>query len=182
MNQQSTWKELLDGCALGQRAAQMETYRRVWRDIYPAVWRIVRDKAQAEDIMQESIIKGFELIHTLQTPEAYPAWQRRLAVNDALMWWRKRAQPLQFIEVHTDHATSEEEVEIEYDWSHVERELANLPDGYRMVIQLHALEQMKHEEIALLLNISASTVRSQYSRGLSLLRSQLNEKQVGTYH
>lgn len=182
MNQQSTWKELVDGCAKGNRAAQMETYRRVWRDIFPAVWRIVRDKTHAEDIMQESIIKGFEKIHTLQAPEAYPTWQRRLAVNEALMWWRKRSQPLQFMDEHSEHEVQDDEVEIAYDWSHVERELTNLPEGYRMVIQLHALEQMKHEEIAAMLNISASTVRSQYSRGLSLLRTQLNERQIGTYH
>jgi RNA polymerase sigma factor (sigma-70 family) len=181
MNQTSTWKELVEGCANGNRAAQMETYRRVWRDIYPAVWRIVRDKSQAEDIMQESIIKGFELLGTLQKAETYPAWQRRLAVNDALMWWRKRS-PQQTVLSPDELQVEESSNDENYDWKSIERELNNLPEGYRMVIQLHALEQMKHEEIATMLQISASTVRSQYSRGLALLRTQLDERKVRTYH
>lgn len=181
MNQTTTWKELVDGCANGNRAAQMETYRRIWRDIYPAVWRIVRDKTQAEDIMQESIIKGFALLGTLKSAEAYPAWQRRLAVNEALMWWRRRAPSTVFAESATEQ-TIEETNDEEYDWMEVERELNNLPEGYRMVIQLHTLEQMKHEEIATMLQVSASTVRSQYSRGIALLRTQLHERKVGTYH
>lgn len=181
MNQTTTWKELVKGCAQGDRAAQLETYRRVWRDIYPAVWRIVRDKTQAEDIMQESIIKGFSLLGTLKNAEAYPAWQRRLAVNDALMWWRKHASSLAFAKIDTDMPAEESTDEV-YDWVAVERELNNLPEGYRMVIQLHTMEQMKHEEIATMLQISPSTVRSQYSRGIALLRTQLNERKVGTYH
>jgi RNA polymerase sigma factor (sigma-70 family) len=175
MSHSPNWKELVQSCIRNDRAAQLEVYKRIWRDIFPAIQRIVKDKQQAEDIMQESIIKGFDKLSTLRTPETYPAWQRKLAVNDALMWWRKKGNR-NFDHDPLMNEDAEEEWIEEPVFEHMEQELNQLPEGYRMVIQLHALEQMKHEEIAEALQVATSTVRSQYSRGLALLRKQMELK------
>jgi RNA polymerase sigma factor (sigma-70 family) len=175
MRHNPNWNELVQSCIRNDRAAQKEVYRRVWRDIFPAIQRIVKDKQQAEDIMQESIIKGFDQLNTLRIPETYPAWQRKLAVNDALMWWRKNAKR-SFDLGPQPPQPAEEEIMEEYVFEHIEQELNLLPEGYRIVIQLHTLEQMKHEEIAEALQVATSTVRSQYSRGLALLRKQIEQK------
>jgi RNA polymerase sigma factor (sigma-70 family) len=182
MNQSSTWTELVNGCLRGHNTAQMEMYRRSWRAIFPAICRMVIDRNEAEDILQESIIKGFERLGDLKNPEAYIGWQKRMAMNDALMRLRKKGQ---WKEVDLDKIDeAEEEVpEDEVDqWNDALKLLEELPQGYRIVIGMHLLDDLKHEEIGELLGVAASSVRSQYSRGLQLMKKRLHEKQIRTVY
>jgi RNA polymerase sigma factor (sigma-70 family) len=182
MNQSSTWTELVNNCLLGHHTAQMEMYRRSWRAIFPAICRLVMDRKEAEDILQESIIKGFERLSELKNPEAYIGWQRRLAMNNALMRLRKKGQ---WKELDLDQVDGVEEEVTEEDADQLTdalKLLEELPQGYRMVIGMHLLDDLKHEEIGELLGLATSSVRSQYSRGLQLMKKRWHEKQIRTVY
>lgn len=144
--------------------------------VFPAVHRIVRDREEAEDIMQESMIKGFGRLHELKEPQGYVAWQKQIAIRAALNYLRSKNKNLVFVE--EQNPNTEEEVENDFPFSaeQVMKHIDELPDGFRLVIQLYLIEGLTHEEVGHALNITASTSRSQYTRALAKLRSEVNKE------
>jgi len=151
----------------------MEAYRLSWKFIFPAVLRILRNREEAEDIMQESYVKGFMRLKDLRDPSSYPAWQKQIAVRNALNRLRQ-LRP----EISLQPGMDELKEEVGNGWDQLdpallEKELERLPDGYRIVIQLYVMDNLSHEEIGEALGIKASSARSQYSRALHKLKQQV---------
>ena len=69
------WTDIVKGCRSGDPRAQRIAYDRIWRHVYPSVYRIMGDRVQAEDIMQDAVIKGFGKLGSLKEPATYPGWQ-----------------------------------------------------------------------------------------------------------
>lgn len=126
--------------------------------------------------MHDAFVKGFAKLHELQKAESYPGWQKRIGINEAISFIRKRNR-LQLEDLkepsgieQSDIAWTEEQLDLAV------RKLEELPIGYRTIIQLYLNDDFTHEEIAKSLGITASSVRSQYSRGLKKLKELiLNE-------
>ncbi|MBX7051684.1 MAG: sigma-70 family RNA polymerase sigma factor [Flavobacteriales bacterium] len=139
--------------------------------------QILRNREEAEDVLQESMIQGFNKLASLQDDGKYPAWQKQIALRHALNKLKSRKSTATLFE---DIQIAEDEMS-ELDWSNISDELIrkkidDLPDGYRIVIRLHLLDGWSHDEIAVELNISASTSRSQYSRAMAKLKKELTEE------
>jgi RNA polymerase sigma factor (sigma-70 family) len=180
-NHSMDWTSVIAGCRKGDRKCQTEAYRSVWKTVFPSIYRLLRDRGEAEDLMQEGIIRGFDRLHELQTPEHYPAWQKRICINMALNRLRvKKGKLLSLDAISTPEDERDADMHIPEDFnvfSHVDQ----LPDGYRTILLLFLMEGYSHEEIGTQLNISASTSRSQYSRALQKLKSnvlEIYEKQI----
>src|SRR6185436_11788428 len=75
---------IIAGCKRGEHASQCEAYRRSWRQIYPAVYHILRNREEAEDLVQESLVKGFSRLNELKDDEKYVPWQKQIALRAAL--------------------------------------------------------------------------------------------------
>ena len=102
----------------------------------------------------------------------------KIAINQSIDALRKKKNIL-FVESESFPEPIEEEADIENDEKLIEtalQHLNTLPDGYRMVIALRIFEEMPFDEIGKKLNITASTARSQYVRGIQKLRDAINER------
>ncbi|MFN8698411.1 MAG: RNA polymerase sigma factor [Flavobacteriales bacterium] len=168
------WHDIIRRCRSGDEKAQMEAYRRTWKFVFPAVYRVLRNREEAEDIMQEAYIKGFMKLKELREPDRYPHWQKQIAVRQALNRLRQ-LRPTWHLEPEME-ATPEEAEPVwdDIDPDAVAREVERLPEGYRIVVELHVMEQLSHEEVGEALGIKASSARSQYTRAIQKLRQQLN--------
>jgi RNA polymerase sigma factor (sigma-70 family) len=182
MIENSTYKnihqDLIDKCRKGDSKAQFEIYRLYYKAMYNTSLRIVSDEQEAEDIMQESFFKAFDKIATYKNEVSFGAWLRRIVVNSSLDALKKRR--LSLVPIDEAHKVIDDKID-ESDLSietvdQLKDAIEKLPEGYKLVLTLHLIEEYDHEEIANMLGITASTPRSQLARAkqkiLELLKSK----------
>ena len=142
--------------------------------------RYVCDRSTAEDLMQEGFITVFTKINTYRGDGSFEGWLRRIFVNTALGHLRKH-------NVLSDAAELEDtQVSQTLEASAVERLSADelrhcieqLPEGYRTVLNLFAIEGYSHREIASMLGISEGTSRSQYLRAKASLKTFIDRRKL----
>src|SRR6056297_3179157 len=176
---QNIHQDIIDRCKKGEQKAQFQLYKLYYKAMFNTSFRIVNDRMEAEDIMQESFLKAFDKIDTYSGKVSFGAWLKRIVINHSLDELKKKKVELDSLEDNIydieEDETEEEEDEKET-WEKVEeiREAINeLPAGYRIVLSLYLLEGYDHEEIAEIMNMSSSTSRSQYTRAKSKVKQQL---------
>lgn len=171
-------QDLINQCRAGDSNAQFEIYRLYYKAMYNASLRIVGDEQEAEDIMQESFFKAFDKISTYKNEVSFGAWLRRIVVNSSIDALKKHR--LSFMPIEEAYNVKAELVE-ESDYNAETLELLKdaiekLPEGYRLVLTLHLIEEYEHEEIANMLGITASTSRSQLARAKQKLIEIIKSK------
>ncbi|GAA4695692.1 SigE family RNA polymerase sigma factor [Phytohabitans rumicis] len=130
------------------------------------------DWATAEDLLQTALTKTYLAWRRLGEIEAVEPYARRVLVNTATSWWRRRWHGERPTEVLPERAAPdqiEEQLERDVLWRHVKA----LPTRQRAVLVLRFYEDMTEAQTATLLNISTGTVKSQTSRALHTLRQRL---------
>jgi RNA polymerase sigma-70 factor (sigma-E family) len=130
------------------------------------------DWATAEDLLQTALTKTYLAWKRLGEIEAVEPYARRVLVNTATSWWRRRWHGEKPTEVLPERAAPDqldEQLERDVLWRHVKA----LPARQRAVLVLRFYEDMSEAQTAALLNISAGTVKSQTSRALATLRNRL---------
>lgn len=135
------------------------------------------DWATAEDLLQIALTKTFLAWKRLGHIEAVEPYARRVLVNTATSWWRRRWHGERPTEVLPEGAAADQiEQSLERDamWRHVRA----LPNRQRAVLVLRYYEDQSEAETARLLNVSVGTVKSQTSRALNTLRERLSAEGV----
>ncbi len=130
------------------------------------------DWATAEDLLQTALTKTYLAWKRLGQIEAIEPYARRVLVNTATSWWRRRwhgERPTEFLPERAAPDRLDEQLERDALWRHVKA----LPARQRAVLVLRFYEDMSEAQTAALLNISAGTVKSQTSRALGTLRQRL---------
>lgn len=125
----------------------------------------------AEDVLQESFMDVYKKLHTFKYESTPGAWIKRIVVNNCINKLRKNK--LQIEEIEEGRHVPEEIVEKEdlsYEVNKIKKAMSTLPDGYRVVFSLYAMEGYDHQEIGHIMNISESTSKSQYSRAKKKIR------------
>ena len=137
------------------------------------VKRYITNTSEAEDTLMEGFVKVFAKLDQYQGGGSFEGWIRKIMVNEALMSVRKNKDryPVD-IDVAFDLAEPDETL-MQLGVQEIESLIATLPIGYRTIFNLYAIEGYSHAEIALLLNISEGTSKSQLFRARALLQNQL---------
>ncbi len=176
---------LVERCRKGDESAQAEIYGLYYRAMFNISFRIVGNKAEAEDIMQNSFLKAFRSISSCRENSAFGAWLKRIVVNHSIDALRSRSKlPLEGEEKLKagENLPSEDEIEDQAGTAEMAEKIrqcvTGLPEGYRIIVSLHLLEGYDHEEIGNILGITASTSRSQYARGKQKLLEMLKSKRT----
>jgi RNA polymerase sigma-70 factor (ECF subfamily) len=171
-------QQIIDGCTKHDRKAQQLLYDKYSRFLLGVCLRYASDKAEAEDILQDSFLKIFFNIKDYSGTGSFIGWLRKVTVNTAITNYHKNLKYRYHIEIEefVSVETGVESFEEDYFTSdELYRVLNDLPAGYRMVFNLYAVEGYKHKEIAKMLGIDTNTSKSQYSRAKAALRDKLEK-------
>lgn len=176
MDLTNTHRDLVERCKAGRREAQFELYRLYSRAMYNTANRMVGNPLDAEDLLQSTFIEVFTKLDTFRYESTIGAWIKRITVNKCINFLKSRR--LVFKEMNElpdkpDDSDSDAPVNPKYTVQKINSAIERLPDGYRVVFNLYALEGYDHEEIGQILDISEATSKSQYSRAKAKLRDML---------
>jgi len=129
--------------------------------------------------LQEAFIKIFDKISKFRREGSFEGWMRRIMVNTALRSWDKRARKFEPGDLdHVQEPALDARVLGEMGAKEIMKLIEQLPDGYKVVFNLFAVEGYSHKEIGEMLNITESTSRSQYARARKSLKLMLEKLKV----
>lgn len=168
--------ELLKRCGSGEEQAQYQLYNMYSKGMFNVALRILGQREDAEDVVQEAFIKMFDKLETLKEPKAFTGWFKRIVVNNSINYVKKRNK-IYFEEAGEQIKDVVEPVDTKpkesYTVHGVKQALAQLPQGYRIVVSLYLFDGFSHKQIAESLGITESTSKSQYHRGRKKLQELL---------
>lgn len=160
------------------------TVKQLFHQFYPflcnTVYRILKDKAIAEDLAQDTFFKFWEKRATINIQTSLKAYLRRMAVNEALYYIRKNKKFQKDAEVEPgDLGVATETVEQTLLHQELEEKIAaavqTLPPRCQEVFRLSRFEDLSYKEIAAKLEISIKTVENQMGKALKILRAALRD-------
>jgi RNA polymerase sigma-70 factor (ECF subfamily) len=164
-------------CVKGNPRAQRMLFDRFSSKMLGVCLRYAKDSEQADDILQDGFVKVFTKLKDFKNEGSLEGWIRRVMVNTALDQIRKNGKTL------GDVSVDDVQYKIENN-DHIAEQLMaedllklinSMPDGYKVVFNMFAIEGYTHNEIADTLGISESTSKSQYSRARAYLRERISE-------
>jgi RNA polymerase sigma-70 factor, ECF subfamily len=161
--------------------------RRYNRRLFRAARGILRDNAAAEDAVQESYIRAFTHLDRYQPTGSFGAWLTRIAINEALMMKRRNRRMLSLDQLEDNLLDNEQHSLAEWlatpDSSNaagvrqlLERAIDELPQAFRMVFLLRAVEQLSVAETAACLEINRATVKTRMHRAQVRLRKDISQR------
>lgn len=174
-----TEEEIIKGCQAGKERCQKLLYDQYSKLVMSIALRFAKNGTDAQDIFQDSFIKVFTYINNFKFLGSFEGWVRKIAVTTSISWYRKLvAERVSSLDIDLEEKIPDVVVEEDLDISMEDIILLinELPDGYRMVFNLFAVDGYKHEEIANMLGISEGTSRSQYFKAKKKLQEKIIEK------
>ena len=178
MDYQNTHREIVEACKNGNRSAQFQLYQLYSQAMYNICSRMLNDVSDAEDMLQNSFIDVFTKLDYFRFDSSIGAWIKRIVVNNCINFLKKRR--LQIVDIGDRDLPQVRDdskwEDIPFTVETINEGINQLPDGYRVVLTLYLLEGYDHKEIGEVLDITASTSKSQYSRAKKKLREILKQK------
>jgi RNA polymerase sigma factor (sigma-70 family) len=163
----------------GKQSAQLEVYNRYYKAMFNTALRIVKDTAQAEDIMQESFLSAFTKLHTFKGEVTFGSWLKRIVINNSIYQYRKQQKKNEvaldevMYKVEDNDGIASDHVFTELKAQKVMETMKDLKDNYRISLTLHLIEGFDYEEISEIMNISYANCRTTVSRAKESLRKKL---------
>ena len=167
-------KELIELSIVNNRAAQQKLYSSFSPKMLSVCRQYIKDVHEAEDIMISGFMKVFANLHKFQFNGSFEGWIRRIMVNESISFLRVNKK-VRFIDDETFFEERSNTIESQFSVDEIQFLIDSLPNGYRMVFNLYAIEGYKHHEIATLLGISEGTSKSQLSHARRTLQNQINK-------
>lgn len=156
------------------RKCQQEVFRRYASKMMGVCLRYARHQMEAEDLLQDAFIKVYNNISKFEYKGSFEGWIRRIVVNTALKNYSKKSFTYEQIGVEEQpESSAPPEVYAHLHEEELLKLVADLPDGYRVVFNLYAIEGYSHKEISEMLGCQESTSRSQLVKARKLLQSQI---------
>ena len=170
-------KDLSERLKEGDRAAWKTIYERYSGQFFAVCLRYVADSEAAQDVLHDAFLKIFNSARKFpwNGNGSFKAWMTKIVLNSALEFLRKRKNADTFTDLENVEQIAEDEGKAEMIPAETLYEyIRQLPDGYRTIFNLFAVEGKSHKEIAALLGISEQTSASQYHRARMKLMAKIN--------
>ncbi|WP_340076085.1 sigma-70 family RNA polymerase sigma factor [Leptobacterium sp. I13] len=167
-------EKLIEDCKNQDRKAQQQLYKLFGSKIYSICLRYSKNKADAEDSLQDSFLTIFDKIGRYKHKGSFEGWMCRIAINTVLQKFRKE----RVFDLISDEVEEDTEVIIEgshLDINYLLKLIQKLPDRYQAVFNLYVIDGFSHKEIAEKLNISEGTSKSNLSRARMILKNTIEK-------
>ena len=162
--------DLITGCLLNDRIAQRQLYDRYKKAMYTLAYRITGDFDDANDVLLDAFLDVFKHLNQFRGDSTLGAWVKHIVVRKSTK--KKRLVIWQNVDDYTGEGIDWGESEINA--AHLETAVLSLPDGFRTIFVLAEVEGYTHREIAVMLNISEGTSKSQLFHAKRKLRAMLS--------
>lgn len=171
---------LINKCLEGNRAAQSQLYNFYARRMRGVCVRYAKSDFEAEDIFQEAFVKVFRYLKNYKMQGSFDGWVRRIVVNTAIDQYKANLSNNNqvHLDVFEDYQVGSVEMPADLEVDDMLRILEKLPDGYKMVFNLYAIEGYSHKEIADMLNISEGTSKSQLSKARKYIQVLFQQNSI----
>jgi RNA polymerase sigma factor (sigma-70 family) len=172
--------EVIEACKRGDRRAIEEIFHLYKSRMKSWCYRYSKNDFDTEEILQESFIKIFSNIRSYEHSGSFEGWIRKIVVNTSINYYKKNIKfSLQAGYETAEHAVADDrEIISRLSLEELHEHIRNLPDGYRMVFVMFAIEGYSHKEIAEVLNIKENTSSSQYTKAKKYLINSLQKHGV----
>ncbi len=170
--------EIIKRCKKNDSRAQKKLYDTYSPVLFGICLRYASDYNEAEDVLQEAFIKILTKINKYQGTGSFEGWMKRIVVNTAITNFHqagKHKHHYDIVDIQDSSLGPREYKDLDYTQEELLGVIHSLPEGYKMVFNLYAIEGYKHKEIADMLEIDVSTSKSQYSRARKLIQKRLEE-------
>jgi RNA polymerase sigma-70 factor (ECF subfamily) len=171
--------QLIQNCKKQDIKAQEQLYRLFANKLFAVCLKYSNGHQQAEDNLQDGFIKIFSKINQYQDKGSFEGWMKRIMINTTLQKYRKE----RVFDIINEEQLREPEVEIDDELLSVDYLLSiiqELPERYRQVFNLYALDGYSHKEIAEMLEISTGTSKSNLSRARLILKEKIDANKMKT--
>jgi RNA polymerase sigma factor (sigma-70 family) len=167
-------KDVVEASKIGNPKAQYKLYQLYSKAMYNICYRMMNNKEEAEDMLQEAFSEAFLKISSFRYDSSFGAWLKRIVVNKCINEIKRKKTELVFSDqIGKFDSTESQEIDdsdIQYEVKKIMEAFNLLPDGYRIIFSLYMLEGYDHIEISEILNISESTSKSQYLRAKNKIK------------
>ena len=173
--------KLIQRAAKNNREAQHILYELYAPKMLSVCRYYIKDVQKAEEVMLNGFFKVFKYLKTFKNEGSFEGWIRRIMVREAISFLRQQK--------HIEFALEDDYLEQDYsnniktniEVAEIQQLIDSLPEGYKMVFVMYAVEGYKHHEIAELLNISEGTSKSQLFKARQMLQKKIKELNNSSY-
>jgi len=172
-------RQLIEGCVRGESYAQQTMYELYAPTMLSVCQRYVNNRETALDLMHDGFVKLFTKIHAYSGAGSFSGWMRRIFVTIALEHLRRKDVLRNRVDVeNVEIQATETDMSV---FEHLTADdlmacIARLPDKYRTVFNLRAVEGYSHAEITEELGINENTSRTQYAKARQMLQKMVMDE------
>lgn len=169
---------LLQACLRGKQGAQLEVYNRYYKAMYNTALRIVKDTAEAEDVMQDSFLNAFTKLDSFKGEVTFGAWLKRIVINNSIHHYRKQQKRNEVALDDIMYKVEDKDEVEDYGATELKAQkvldtMKQLKDNYRISLTLHLIEGYDYEEVSQIMDISYANCRTTISRAKESLRKKM---------
>ncbi|WP_310558734.1 RNA polymerase sigma factor [Flavobacterium sp.] len=154
------------------RFAQQKIYAKFSSKMLSVCRQYIKDIHQAEDVMITAFTKVFVHLKNFEKKGSFEGWIRRIMVNECISHIRVQKK-VSFLEEEQYVEDSFNNIESQFSVDDIQFLIDSLPDGYKIIFNLYAIEGYKHKEISNMLGINEGTSKSQLSHARKILKEQI---------
>jgi RNA polymerase sigma factor (sigma-70 family) len=175
--------ELIEGCLKNNRSAQKQLYEKYSRKMFGVCLRYAKSKEEAEDILADAFVQIFVKLSSFKGDGSFEGWIRRIVVNTSITAYRSNIKynlNSDISDIYDISAKDESAIDL-LNAQQLKNIIKEMPDGYRMIFNLYAVEGYNHREIGEILGINEGTSKSQYSKAKKWLQNRLEKYKITQY-
>lgn len=167
-------EQLIERCKKNDAKAQSQIYKLYASKLFSLSLKYSRNRAEAEDNLQDAFVTIFKKIDQYKNKGSLEGWMKRVTINTALQCYRS----VGVFDIVSEGQIEDVSIEIDDDdigINYLLQIIQELPDRYRLVFNLYALDDYSHKEIAEMLDISIGTSKSNLARARMILKDKIEQ-------
>lgn len=174
-------KQLIKKAIAGNSDAQQRLYSKHAPKMLGVCRQYIKDVHFAEDVMVQGFLKMFKNLNTFKHEGSFEGWVRRIMIRESISFLRKQQFVVYDGAIYENNQNKGVLQPLDLDTEHIQQLIDGLPQGYKMVFVLYAIEGYKHAEIAEMLSVTESTSKSQLFKARKMLQEKLKKQNIIGY-